>query len=90
MVILYFEQSINKRLPGLFELINNKKERGYISLFKKILNIITNENTSIINLKSYIYDFEWGLINFLKNMFKNAQPIGCYFHYTKAIRKKAG
>ena len=30
------------------------------------------------------------MINALKNIFNNAQPIGFYFHYIRAIRKKAG
>ena len=88
IVILYLDENINKRMPGLFALINNKKERGYYCLFKKIYEIISIEETSSIKLKSYTVDFEIGLINALKQIFKNAKPIGCFFHYTRAIRKK--
>jgi len=75
-------------MPSLFALINNKKERGYYSLFKKIYEIISIEETSTIKLKAYTVDFEIGLINALKQVFKNAKPIRCFFHYTRAIRKK--
>ena len=40
MVLLYLEENINKRMPGLFVLINNKKEKGYFYLFKKIYETI--------------------------------------------------
>ena len=29
-----------------------------------------------------------GLINALKQIFKSAKPIGCFFHYTRALSKK--
>ena len=76
-------------MPGLFALINNKKERGYICLFKKIFDIISIEQSKSIKLKSYTVDFESGLINALKETFKDAKRIGCFFHYTRALRKKA-
>ena len=70
---------------GLFALINNKKENGYEYLFNKIYNIITIENTKNINLKSFTVDFESGLINAAKKLFKNTRCIGCFYHYTRAL-----
>ena len=34
IVILFYDIYINKRIPGVFALINNKTEPGYIELFK--------------------------------------------------------
>ena len=89
IVILYLEENINKRMPGLFALINNKKERGYLYLFKKIYDIIIIEQSKPLKLQSYTIEFEIGLINALKETFKTAKPVGCFFHYTRALRKKA-
>ena len=36
IVILYYDEILQKRFPGLFTLIKNKKENGYLYLFKKI------------------------------------------------------
>ena len=33
IVILYVDENLNKKFPGLFALINNKKEEGYYILF---------------------------------------------------------
>ena len=30
-----------------------------------------------------------GLINYLSNIFKKSRAVGCYCHYTRAIREKA-
>ena len=65
IVILYRDEGSGKHYPGLFALINNKKQEGYKYLFKKILDILTLENTSNIKLLSYTINFEKGLINLL-------------------------
>ena len=50
IVILYYDSSVKKRFPGIFALINNKKEKGYIELFKSIRNIITLEGNKNLKL----------------------------------------
>ena len=72
-----------KRYPGLFSLINNKTEAGYLELF-----IITIEKTKSLALESYTTDFEDGLMNSLSKIFPKARKIGCFFHYTRALRDK--
>ena len=39
IVILYKVSNLNRRFPGLFALINNKKYEGYLYMFKKIIYI---------------------------------------------------
>ena len=58
-------------MPDLFALINNKKERGYFYLFKKLYEDISFEKIATVL-------FEIGLINALKQIFKNAKYIGCF------------
>ena len=69
IVILYYDKGINKRMAGLFALINYKKENGYIYLFKRIRDILTIENFTNLNLKLYTVDLEKGLINALRLFF---------------------
>ena len=52
-------------MAGLFALINNKKENGYLYLFQRIKDILTFENTIELEIESYTVNFEKGLINTL-------------------------
>ena len=76
-------------MPGLFALINNKKENGYLYLFQRIKDILTIENTTDLKINSYTVDFEKGLINALNIIFPEIKCIGCYFNYKRALRKKS-
>ena len=89
IVILYYDDLLKKRFPGMYALINNKKEEGYYILFKKIYEIITLEGTRELKLQTYTTDFETGLINALERVFINKRKIGCFFHYTRALKSKA-
>ena len=53
------------------------------------LKIFKIEDTVNLSLKSYTIDFEMGLINSLSKIFPNIKKVGCYFHYTRALRSKA-
>ena len=70
-------------------MINNKTEQGYDTLFKKIISIITLENTKQINIKSYTCYFENALINFLNKIFPDKRAVGCYYHFTRNIKFNA-
>ena len=67
-IILYRDDISGKRYPGLFALINNKKKEGYYNMFKKIISIITIENSKELQLVSYSIDFEKALIETLKTI----------------------
>ena len=81
IVILYRDENSGKRYPGLFALINNKKEEGYKYLFSKIKYLLTLENEDELNLHTYTIDFEKALINASKEIFSKIRQIGCYYHY---------
>ena len=42
---------------------------------------------SSFKFKFYTVNFEFGLINALKQTFKNGKAIGCFYHYIRAILK---
>ena len=85
IVLLYYEGKSNKRYPGLFALINNKKVAGYKYLFMTIKRIITLENTKNLKLEHITTDFEKGLINAIISVFPNIKVIGCFYHFVHAI-----
>ena len=86
LVILYYEDKSQKRYPGLFTLINNKKESGYIYLLYSIKRILTIEGSKFINLKAVTLNFETGLINAVEEVFSNIRIIGCFYHFIKIIK----
>ena len=87
IVILYYDNKALKRYPGLFALINNKTENGYIEMFKSIFNILTIEDTRFFKLKSITTDFEPGLINALDKIKPDIRKVGCFYHFIRAIKK---
>ena len=58
IIALYYDNEIQKRTPGCYILLNNKKEQSYIYLFKALIIIITLEGTQELSLVSYSKDFE--------------------------------
>ena len=89
IVILYKDENLNRRFPGLYALINNKKYEGYLYMFKKIINILTIEETTELSLESYTLDFEIALQNAFSTLLPNRRCVGCYYHYCRNVRAKA-
>ena len=87
IIIMYYDNELNKRYPSLYSLINNKSLEGYKYLFAKIINIITIDNTKTLNLFSYSTDFEIALLKALKDLLPKIKGIGCFFHYSKNLYK---
>ena len=56
---------------------------------QKIYDIISINNNRNISLKSNTVDFENGMINAWKVVFKNIKFTGCYYHYTREITEYA-
>ena len=87
IIILYRDEESGVRYPGLYALINNKKEEGYKILFEKINYILTIENTENWDFRSYTIDFEKAIINATSSIFKDKRQIGCFYHYCRNIRE---
>ena len=69
MIILYYNDIINKNFPACFILLNNKKEKSYYIALNYLYNIITNNHSIKLDLISYTTDFEPGLYNSCKKIF---------------------
>ena len=50
---------------------------------------MTIENSTELKLSSYTVDFEKGLINALNIIYPDIKCIGCYFNYTRVLKKKS-
>ena len=85
LIILYYDNEINKRAPGAYILLNNKKEKSYIQVLRQFKSIISLENTIKLKLISYTSDYEISLCNALERIFPNIRHVGCYYHYCDNI-----
>jgi len=88
LVILYYDEEIEKRAPGCYILLNNKTENGYKLALTNFKKIVTLDNTRDLALISYSTDYEKALYNALEDIFPNIRRLGCYFHYSYNLRKK--
>ena len=92
IIIMYYDILIEKMIPGIFIVINNKTFEGYIDCFTYIKNYINklNNNNQNSNMKTFTSDFEVGLykaFNVVFNIDNKIRHIGCYFHFLQNIRK---
>lgn len=70
-------------IPVLYALLPNKTQSTYTRLFTLIRDAL---HVNILEFKS---DYEVAIMNAVKDVYPNAKISGCYFHYQKAIKKKA-
>ena len=93
LIIMYYDNIINKMIPSIFIVTNNKICEGYILIFDFIKRYITSyiKNELIhLNWQSFTTDFETALITAFKKTFDfipNLKHNGCFFHYMKNIYK---
>lgn len=64
--------------------MSNKTEEAYIHMLQYLKsNIFDLQPTKIVT------DYEKSLRNAIKNIYPTVQMVGCWFHYTNALRRKA-
>lgn len=74
----------NQIVPVIFALLPNKTEKTYERLFWLIKNSIPEFEPT-----NFKIDYEVAAINALKSVFPDAHISGCFFHFSKALWKKA-
>ena len=80
--------------PSCFILASNKTERLYKFAFDSLISVAKQEGFEL-NPQLIMADFETGLINAIKSSFRvtntkeGPKIVNCYFHYVKALIKKA-
>ena len=85
IIIMFFDDSSKRKIPGSYILLNNKNESGYLKALSEFRRLITIENTEKLNLTSISTDFENGIINAIKLVFPEIRHVGCLFHYVQAL-----
>ena len=75
--------------PALWAVLGSKEEETYYQAFKMIYDISSRSGTLDWSLESVTLDFEAGLINGFKRIFKDSRIIGCLFHFKQALYREA-
>ena len=91
---MYLDVIINKMIPGIFFIINNKTYEGYKIIFSDLLiklkSIMKNQNNKL-KIITYTTDYEISLYKAFYDVFfsecENLNNIGCYYHYLSNIEK---
>ena len=79
IIILYKDDKLNRRFPGLFVFLNDKNMRIIYICLK--IYILTIEETIQLSLDSYTLDFEIVLQNAFSQLLPNKRCVGCYKNY---------
>ena len=93
IIIMYYDVIIEKMIPGIFIIINNKTLEGYKDSFTYIKEYIiksNNQSRKKFKFKTFTTDFEIALFKAFNEVFNEGNEIkhiGCYFHYLQNIRK---
>ena len=85
LIIMYKDIITDLKIPGLYIIMNSKKEELYDFILSSIFNLLTKNNSINLDLETIVTDQEKALINSLKKFFPNTQPISCLFHYKQDI-----
>ena len=88
LILLMYKDIITSiKIPGLYILVNSKKENMYNYAFKGIIDLLTDSNKLTLKVKTIVTDQEKALINCVKKYFPRSQRIACLFHYKQDILK---
>ena len=85
MIIMYKDIITGLKIPGIYVLMNSKKEILYQYVFESILRLISEDKNKDIKFETIVTDQEQGLINVINKIFPNSQRIACLFHFKQDI-----
>ena len=85
MIIMYKDIITGLKIPGIYVLMNSKKEILYQYVFESILRLISDDKNKDIKFETIVTDQEQGLINVINKIFPNSQRIECLFHFKQDI-----
>ena len=95
IVILVLLPDLNLFFPACYILATNKTQRLYENSLKTLSDVAEDEGF-ILEPKTIMSDFELGLQNAIKKVFKisddngnGTKLVGCFFHYVKALISRA-
>ena len=85
MIIMYKDIITGLKIPGLYILMNSKKEILYQYVFESIVRLLSDGKNNHISFDTIVTDQETGLINVITKIFPNSKRISCLFHYKQDI-----
>ena len=85
LIVMYKDIITDLKIPGIYILLNNKTQSLYNLAFESLINILTENNTIDLDIKSIITDSEAALFKTVEKFFPNSLRISCYFHYKQDI-----
>lgn len=83
---MFYHDTIEKKIPGCYILINSKEKNSYIMILNVFKRLLTKETSRQIKIFTISTDFEYNLIESVKDVFKEVRHVGCLFHYVKQMR----
>ena len=91
IIIMYYDIIIDKMIPGIYIIINNKTYEGYYDSFLFIKNFIDKINgNNNYNFLTFTTDYEVALFTAFNKVFNSnnkVKHVGCYFHFLNNIHK---
>ena len=85
LIIMYKDIITGLKIPGLYILLNSKREILYEIVFESIIRNILKTSVCDLNFETIVTDQELALINVIKKVFPKSQRISCLFHYKQDI-----
>lgn len=70
--------------PLVYALMERKSTAAYVSVLNTLVELVPN-----INVRSVMADYEAALRQGIRNVLPAANLLGCWFHYARAVHKKA-
>jgi hypothetical protein len=72
-----------KQIPLFFAVMSGKKKKDYVAVFKAV-----KETMAVMNVKSFMVDFESAIWTALSEVFPDVVVHGCCFHWSQAVWRK--
>ena len=85
LIIMYKDIITDLKIPGLYILLNSKKEILYDLVFESLVKIIFDNNMNKLTWETIVTDQELALVNSIKKYFPKCKRISCLFHYKQDI-----
>lgn len=89
LIIMYYDQILDKYIPGIFVIMNSKNEAAYDAVFETVNKILKIGYDKKINFKGITTDNEQGLINSIHKYYPKAFRIAFWFHMKQSLVKRA-
>ena len=89
MIIMYYDQVIDKYIPSIYIVMNSKTESTYDLVLENVYKLINIELKTKKIFKCITTDNELGLINSIHKIFPKSFRISCWFHMKQNLVKRA-